>query len=144
MKKVRDIMTSGARCIAPDTTLTEAAKLMGELDVGALPVCHDDRLAGMVTDRDIAVRAVAQGRDPGKTTVRETMTEGIVFIYEDNDVEEAARLFEAKRIRRLPVLNREKRLVGIVSLGDLAVNAGAGLGGEALKEVSEPSHAHAG
>ena len=134
-------MTSGVRCVAPDTKLTAAAKLMGELDVGALPVCDNDRLAGMVTDRDIAVRAVAQGRDPNQTTVQDVMTGGIVFIYEDDDVEEAARLFETKRIRRLPVLNRDKRMVGIISLGDLAVNAGAGLGGEALKEVSEPSHA---
>lgn len=136
-------MTSGARCIAPESNLTEAARLMAELDVGALPVCSNDRLAGMVTDRDIAVRAVAQGRDPNKTKVQDAMSGGIVFIYEDDDVEEAARLFEAKRIRRLPVLNREKRLVGIISLGDLAVNAGAGLGGEALKEVSEPSHSQA-
>ena len=136
-------MTSGPRCVAPDTKLTEAAKLMAELDVGALPVCDNDQLAGMVTDRDIAVRAVAAGRDPNQTTVQDAMTGGIVFIYEDDDVEEAARLFETKRIRRLPVLNREKRMVGIISLGDLAVNASAGLGGEALKEVSTPSHAHA-
>jgi CBS domain-containing protein len=143
MKKVRDIMTSDPRCVAPDTKISEAAKIMGELDIGALPICKNDRLAGMVTDRDIAVRAVAQGRDPTKTTVEETMTEGIVFIYDDEDVEAAARLFETRRIRRLPVLNRDKRMVGIISLGDLAVNAGVGLGGEALKEVSEPSHAQA-
>ena len=135
-------MTAGARCVAPETKLTEAAKLMAELDVGALPVCSDDRLVGMVTDRDIAVRAVADGRDPNQATVQDAMTGGVVFIYEDEDVEEAARLFETKRIRRLPVLNREKRMVGIISLGDLAVNASASLGGEALKEVSEPSHAH--
>ena len=134
-------MTSDPRCVAPDTKLTEAAKIMGELDVGALPICKNDRLAGMVTDRDIAVRAIAQGRDPNKTTVQDAMTDGVVYIYEDDDVEAAARLFETKRIRRLPVLNREKRMVGIVSLGDLAVNAGATIGGEALKEVSEPSHA---
>src|SRR5687768_3608505 len=116
MKKVRDIMTAGAHCVAPNTKLTEAAKLMGELDVGALPVCDNDRLAGMVTDRDITVRAVAHGRDPNQTTVQDAMTGGIVFIYDDQDVEEAARLFEAKRIRRLPVLNREKRMIGIISL----------------------------
>jgi CBS domain-containing protein len=141
--KVREIMTSNARCVGPETTLTEAARQMSDQDVGALPVCDNDRLAGMITDRDIAVRAVARGADPKSTRVRDAMTDGIVFIYEDQDVEEAARLFEAKKIRRLPVLNREKRMVGIVSLGDLAVNAGMGLGGEALKEVSEPSHAHA-
>ncbi|MGH7944903.1 MAG: CBS domain-containing protein [Opitutaceae bacterium] len=136
-------MTTSPRCVAPDSNLAEAAKLMGELDVGALPVCDKDRIAGMLTDRDIAIRAVAHGRDPKKTTVQDAMTGGIVFIYDDQDVDEAARLIETKKIRRLPVLNRDKRLVGIISLGDLAVNAGAGLGGEALKEVSEPSHAHA-
>lgn len=141
MKKVRDIMTRSPRCVPPETTLTEVAKIMGELDVGSLPICDDDRLTGMITDRDIVLRAVAQGRDPRSTTVREVMSGSIAFITEDDDVEKATRLFEAKRIRRLPVLTREKRLVGIVSLGDLAVNAGAGLGGEALKEISEPSHA---
>lgn len=143
MKTVKEIMTPAVRCVSPDDSLTEAAKLMGELDVGALPICDHDRLAGMITDRDIAVRAVGQGRDPKTTKVRDAMTEGIVYIYEDQDTEEATRLFETKKIRRLPVLNRDKRLVGIVSLGDLAVNASAGLGGEALKQVSEPSHAHA-
>lgn len=143
MKHIKDIMTPGVRCVAPDTTLSEAARLMGELDVGSLPICDNDRLAGMITDRDIAVRAVASGRDPKTTKVKDAMSEGVVFIFEDQDVEEAARLFEAKKIRRMPVLNRDKRLVGIISLGDLAVNASAGLGGEALKEVSEPSHAHA-
>lgn len=116
---------------------------MSNLDVGALPICDDDRLAGMLTDRDIAVKGVARGCDPQKTQVREAMSEGIIFIYDDQEVGEAARLFETKQIRRLPVLNREKRMVGIVSLGDLAVNAGEALGGEALKEVSQPSHAHA-
>ncbi len=141
MKTVRDIMTSEAHCIEPDTPLVEVAKLMGDLDVGSFPVCDHDRLTGMITDRDITVRAVGRGADPQKATVREAMTQEIVYIFEDQDVEEAARLFEAKKIRRLPVLNREKRLVGIVSLGDLAVNAGTSLGGEVLKEVSEPSHA---
>ena len=143
MKTVRDIMTSEAHCIAPDASLTEVAKLMGDLDVGSFPVCENDRLTGMITDRDITVRAVARGADPEKTTVREAMTGGIVYIFEDQDVEEAARLFEAKKIRRLPVLSRAKRLVGIVSLGDLAVNASTSLGGEVLKEVSEPSHTQA-
>lgn len=142
MKKVKDIMTSGAICVAPDESLTEAARMMGELDVGALPICDNDRLAGMITDRDIAVRAIGQGRDPKTTKVRDAMSDGIVYVYEDQDVEEAARLFETKQIRRLPVLNRAKRMVGIVSLGDLAVNGGTSIGGEALKEVSEPTHSH--
>ena len=137
-------MTSGVRCVGPETSLSEAAKLMAELDVGGLPICDRDRLTGLITDRDIAVRGVALGRDPKTTLVKDAMSAGIVYIYEDQDIEEAARLFEAKKIRRLPVLNRAKRLVGIISLGDLAVNASANLGGEALKEVSEPSHAGAG
>ncbi len=140
MKTVRDIMTSDAHCVPSDTSLAEAAKLMGDLDVGSFPICENDRLIGMITDRDITVRAVASGADPQKTTVREAMTHEVVYIFEDQDVEEASRLFEAKKIRRLPVLNRAKRLVGIVSVGDLAVNASTSLGGEVLKEVSEPSH----
>lgn len=143
MKQIKKIMTTKVRCIPPETTLNEAARLMAELDVGALPICQNERLAGMVTDRDITVRGLARKKDPATTGVQEAMSEGIVFIFEDQDVEEAARLFETRKIRRLPVLNRDKRLVGIVSLGDLAVNAGSSLGGEALKEVSEPSHAHA-
>ena len=141
--KIRDIMTSNVRCITPETSLKEAAKLMSDLDVGALPICDHDRLAGMLTDRDIAVKGVARGCDPEKTQARDAMTGGIVFIYDDQEVGEAARLFETKQIRRLPVLNRKKRMVGIVSLGDLAVNASETLGGEALKGVSVPSHAHA-
>lgn len=140
--KIRDIMTSNVRCIGPDTSLKEAATIMGDLDVGALPICDHDRLAGMLTDRDITLKAVARGCDPQTTPARDAMTEGVVFIYDDQDVGEAARLFETKQIRRLPVLNHQKKMVGIVSLGDLAVNAGEGLGGEALKEVSQPSHAH--
>jgi CBS domain-containing protein len=142
MKMIKEIMTPMVKCVPPHEKLSEAARLMGEMDVGALPICDNDRLVGMLTDRDITVRAVAQGRDPNTTTVRDVMSAGIVYVYDDQDVEEAARLFEARKIRRLPVLNRNKRLVGIVSLGDVAVNAGSSLGGEALKEVSEPSHAH--
>lgn len=130
-------MTPQARCIPPDTTLADAATIMDKLNVGALPICDHDRLTGMLTDRDIVVRAVARGRDPQSTTARDAMTEGIVYVYEDEDAGEAARVFESKQIRRLPVLNREKRMVGIVSLGDLAVGGGVTLGGEALKEISE-------
>src|ERR1041384_2509567 len=110
MKKIREIMTADPRCIGPEETLVTAAKLMNELDVGALPICDHDRLVGMLTDRDIVVRCVAEGCDPNQTKIRDAMTAGIVYIYEDQDVEEATRLFEVKRIRRLPVLNREKRL----------------------------------
>jgi CBS domain-containing protein len=135
--KVHEIMTARARCISPDNSLVEAAGLMRELDVGALPVCDEDRLAGMVTDRDLVVRGMAEGRDPYTATVRDVMSEGVLYIKSDQDVEEAARMMQEKQVRRLPVINREKRLVGILSLGDLAVNSNPAFSGQALKEVSE-------
>lgn len=133
-------MTRHARCIDPESPLVAAAKQMRELNVGALPICENDRLVGMVTDRDLALRGVGEALDPRSTPIRAVMTPGIIYIFEDQDVEEAARLMEVKQIRRLPVLNREKRLVGIVSLGDLAVEAGMTLSGEALQEISQPVH----
>jgi CBS domain-containing protein len=137
--KIKDIMTSQPQCVAPNDTLMQAAQILREIDVGVVPVSDGGKIVGMLTDRDIVVRAVSEGRDPKQTTVRETMSQGVTTVWEDQDVEEAARLFEDKQIRRLPVLNREKRLVGILSLGDLAVDGKTGLGGRALKEISEPS-----
>lgn len=131
-------MTAHARCVGPDNTLVEAAGLMRELDVGALPVCEEDRIAGIVTDRDIAVRAVADGRDPNSTAVSEIMTPGVVYIFADQAVEEAARMMEEHEIRRLPVVNRQKRLVGILSLGDVAVSSNPAFSGLTLREVSQP------
>jgi len=138
---LRDIMTRDVECVRPDDTLEKAAKKMRDLDVGPLPVCgENDRLAGMVTDRDIAIRAVAEGKDPGTTRVREVMTEDIVFGFEDQDIEEAARTMREHQIRRLVVLNRNKRMVGIVSLGDLATETGDRERlGAVLQDVSEPS-----
>jgi CBS domain-containing protein len=139
--KLKDIMTSKPECIRPDTTLQEAARKMRDLDVGPLPVCgDDDRLAGMITDRDITVRAVAEGKDPTTTRVREVMTQEIIYGFEDQDVEEAARIMKERQVRRLVVLNRDKRLVGIVSLGDLATETGdREKSGEVLQDVSEPA-----
>jgi CBS domain-containing protein len=136
---VSEVMTKGAECVAPSTTLQEAARKMKNLDVGPLPVCENDHLVGMVTDRDITVRAVAEGCDPKTTRVKEVMTPDIVYCFEDQDVGEAARRMEESQVRRLVVLNRDKRLVGIVSLGDLAVETGdKHLAGKTLERVSEP------
>src|SRR6266511_172695 len=122
---VHDVMTGGVECAAPEDSLAQAATRMKDLDVGALPVCGaNDKLVGMVTDRDITVRATAGACDPCGTSVRDVMTPYIVYCFEDDDVHEAARMMEEKQIRRLAVLNRDKRLVGIVSLGDLAIKAG--------------------
>jgi CBS domain-containing protein len=105
--------------VRPDQTLRDAAHMMAELDIGALPVQENDRLVGMITDRDIAVRAVAEGRG-ADTPIREAMTEEIKYCYEDQDIEEVTRNMGDLRLRRLPVMNRDKRLVGILALGDLA------------------------
>ena len=138
---VRDVMTHGAECVRPANSLVEAAQKMKNLDVGPLPVCGDnDRLVGMVTDRDITVRAVAEACDPRTTTVKDVMTPDVVYCFEDQDVKEAARLMKEHQVRRLVVLNRDKRLAGIVSLGDLAVETGdEKLAGKTLEEVSLPT-----
>lgn len=138
--KVKDIMTPNAECISPDASLEDAARRMRELDVGPLPVCGQDRLVGMITDRDIAVRAVAEGRDPKTTHVSDVMTEKVVYCFEDQGLEEAAQIMREKQIRRLIVLNRDKRMVGIVTLGDLATESGDRQHvGEVLQDVSEPA-----
>jgi CBS domain-containing protein len=138
---VKEIMTSDVECITPNTTLREAAQRMKELDVGPLPICgDDDRLAGMITDRDITVRAVAAGLDPSTAQVRDVMTPNIIYCFEDQDISDAAHMMEQNQIRRLLVLNRDKRLVGILSLGDLAVDTGdEQLAGHTLEAVSEPA-----
>lgn len=136
--KLSEIMTTGARCIGPDVNLTVAAAMMRDLNVGALPVCENDRVTGVITDRDITIRAVAESRPPEITPVRMVMSADIVYAFEDQDVEDIARIMELKQIRRIPVLNRDKRLVGIVSLADIAIDAGIQLSGEALKEISQP------
>jgi len=139
--RVMEAMTKGVACVRPGETLREAAGKMRDLDVGPLPVCGDnDRLVGMLTDRDITVRAVAEGWDPNSTHVSDAMSEGIAYCYEDQDIEDAAQMMREKQIRRLVVLNRDKRLVGILSLGDLAVGTKDELlAGKTLEEVSEPA-----
>ena len=139
--RIADVMTHGAECARPADSIAHAAERMRELDVGALPVCGDnDKLVGIVTDRDITIRATAECCDPDGTQVSDVMTQGIVFCFEDQDISEAAKLMEEKQVRRLIVLNRDKRMVGILSLGDLAVrNHDDRLSGEALERISEPA-----
>jgi len=136
--QLREVMTSEVEVVRPEASITEAAQKMKDLDVGALPVCDGERLVGMVTDRDIVVNAVAEGCD-ASTKVADAMTPDVAYAFDDQDTEEAMRIMERHQIRRLPVLNREKRLVGIVSLGDLATKDDEARSGETLREVSEPS-----
>lgn len=120
--QIKDIMTSDVECISPNASIAEAAQRMKSLDVGSIPVCGEqDRLVGMVTDRDIAIRCVADGNDPNFTTVQDVMTPEILFCRDDQEASEAAEMMEGQKVRRLVVINRDKRLAGIVSIGDLAV-----------------------
>ena len=139
--RLGEVMTRDVEVIGLNAPLKEAAAKMKTLDVGLIPVCEGDELKGTLTDRDITVRATAKGRNPSKTKVSDIMSkEEIAYCFEDQEIEEAMSLMEARQIRRLPILNREKRLVGIVSLGDLAVHTGQNeLLGETLKEVSRPA-----
>jgi CBS domain-containing protein len=138
--RLGEVMTRDVETVSPDASLKEAAVQMKSLDVGLMPVCDGDELKGTLTDRDITVRATAEGLDASQTRVSEIMSTDVVYCFEDQEIEEAMSLMEARQIRRLPVLTREKRLVGIVSLGDLAVHAGQNeLLGDTLKEVSRPA-----
>jgi CBS domain-containing protein len=141
--QIRDVMTQGAEIINADASAKEAAAKMRELDVGSLPVCNGEKLEGLLTDRDIAVRLVAPGLDPSKTKVREIMTPDATYCFDDQTIEEAAAVMEAHQIRRLPIMNREKHLIGMLSLGDLAVRTQGTedqeLADEALRDISEPS-----
>src|SRR4029434_2906969 len=128
--------TPGVEVIAPEASIYEAATTMSHRDIGPLPVCDGERLVGMLTDPDISVRAVAVGRDPLTTQVRDVLTPDVVYGFEDQAVEDAARLMEQYQIRRLPVLNRSQQLVGMVALGDLAVHAGTRpVAAEVLEQV---------
>jgi CBS domain-containing protein len=137
---VSDIMSRNVKIAAPDDSLEKAAKLMAKLDIGGLPVGENDRLVGMITDRDIAIRGVASGKSPKEMKVSAVMTPDIKFVYEDESVEDASRNMSKLQVRRLPVLSREKRLVGIVSLGDLAIKQDGKQAEHALKDISQPIH----
>jgi len=137
--QIRNIMTADVEVVRPDTPLAEAARRMRDLDIGLMPVSDNNQLLGILTDRDIAIRAVAQARDPRTTPVRDVMTTDMVFCYDDQDVSEAARVMREKQIRRLLIRDHTMHLVGVVSLGDLAVKGGEQkVGGAVLEEVSQP------
>jgi len=138
---VRKAMTSDVYLVSPDQSIREAAQFMADNDIGALPVGADDRLVGMITDRDIAIRAVAAGQPPS-TKIRDVMSKEVLYCFEDEDLDQVARNMSNVKVRRLPVLNRDKRLVGIVSLGDLARNEDSDTTGSTVATISEPGGAH--
>jgi len=139
--KVSEAMTRDVCVASPDETIRQAAKTMASLDAGVLPVGENDHLIGMISDRDIAIRGIAQGKGP-KAKVRDVMTEDVKYCFDDQDVEEVTRNMADIQVRRLPVLNRDKRLVGILSLGDIAISPDSKDAGEALRGISRPGGEH--
>ena len=139
--KVSEVMTRDVRVANPDQSIAEAAKLMAEIDAGALPVGESDRLVGVITDRDIVVRAVAERKSPD-TPVREVMSKEVLYCFEDDDVEDVVKNMGDVQVRRLPVVNRDKRLVGIVSIGDLARSVKRGTTGQAMADISKRGGTH--
>jgi CBS domain-containing protein len=135
--KVKDAMHKGCEWVGPDMTLAEVAKKMRDLDVGAIPIGKSDKLVGMVTDRDIACRGVAEGKDCSKLKAGDVMTKGIIYCSESEELDDALRIMEQKKIRRLPVLNDKKRMVGMLSLGDISRAASHELTGEVMSAVAE-------
>lgn len=139
--RIRDIMSTHVQQIRSDASVSEAADMMRNFDVGILPVLEGNRVVGIVTDRDIVIRTVAAGLDPDETNVKDVMTSDVLCCSFDDDIETAARLMEDNQIRRLIVLNDQELVVGIVSLGDLAVKShDEHLSYEVLERVCEPSH----
>ena len=139
--RVSEAMTRDVRVANPGQTIRDVAKIMDEIDAGAMPVGENDRLVGMITDRDIAIRAVAAGKGPD-TPVRDVMSKDVKYCYEDEDLEHVAENMGDIKVRRLPVVNRDKRLVGIVSLGDIAQNEDTETTGETTAKVSQPGGRH--
>ena len=138
--KIRDIMTRDVQTVAPADTIRRAAQMMDALNVGVLPVCDGAKLVGMVTDRDITVRATSAGLAPDACTVAEVMTDGPRYCYEDDSVSEVTRLMAGQQIRRVPVVDHNDALIGIVSLGDLALDAkDTGAVNDALERISTPA-----
>ena len=135
--KVKDAMHAGVTWTEPDTKISELARLMREQGIGSIPVGENDRLIGMVTDRDIAIKGFADGRDPTTLTARDVMHAPILYCRSEEDVDDAARLMEQHQVRRLPVIDENKRMVGMLSLGDIASASSAALTGEVTQSVAE-------
>lgn len=136
--QIKDIMTRNVEVVAPETSIQEAARKMRSFDVGILPVCENDQCIGVITDRDIAIRAVAEGFDPASTYVNEVMTHTVVYCSEFDDVKTAAKMMEDKQIRRILILDDDKRVLGICSLSDLSLDTNdLQLTGEIIHEVSK-------
>ena len=139
--KVSEAMTRDVRVANPNETIRDAARMMAEINAGSLPVGENDRLVGVITDRDIAVRAVAEGKAP-TTKVRDVMSPEVLYCYDDQDLDDVAKNMGDVKVRRMPVVNRDKRLVGILSLGDLATHEDLETAGDTVAQASQPGGPH--
>ena len=140
--KVSEVMSHKVEIASPEDSIQRAAQMMARIDAGVLPVAQGDRLVGMITDRDIAIRGVGAGRDPTDTPVNEVMTREVKYCFEDDDVGKVAESMAELQVRRLPVLSREKRLTGIISLGDIARDHEPAQAGSALHHISRKGGQH--
>lgn len=139
MMKIKEVMSTRVATVHADATLRDAAREMRNMDIGVLPVKENDRLVGMITDRDITVRAVAEGKNPDQISVRDAMTSELVSCYEDQNLSEVSRIMQERKVRRIVVLDRQQQLVGIASMGDLTIQSeNEQMGGEMLQSVSRP------
>ena len=138
LQRVKDVMTMPVETVRPDDTLQTAARRMSDRDVGPLPVVEDNVIVGILTDRDITIRAVAAGCDPTRTTVRQAMSRDLVCCQADEDLESAVQRMEEAEVRRLPVIDRDSNLVGMVALADVARNADEKTTAQAVRGVSQP------
>ncbi len=141
--QVKDAMTPHAEWISPEMSLKDVAQILRDKAIGCLPVGENDRLIGIITDRDITYRGVAVGADPNKTTARDVMSKGITWCFDDQAIDDAARLMEQKEIHHLPVLSRQKRMVGLLSMGDIALRSNQKLYREICKLAARDASRHA-
>jgi CBS domain-containing protein len=141
--QVKNAMTPHAEWISPDVPLTEVATIMRDKGIGCLPVGENDRVIGIITDRDIVCRAVAGGSDPKHCKARDVMSKGITWCFEDQELDDAAHLMEQKQVHHLPVMNREKRMVGILTLGDLALRGSQSVYGDVRTLAARDAARHA-
>ena len=138
--KIREVMTSDVFTARPDASIFDLAELMRDEDIGAVPIVEEDKLVGMVTDRDIVIRGLADSQDPASATARTVMTNTMLYCFDDQTVEEVLDNMGEQQVRRLPVVDRDKRLVGVVSIGDLCAAAPPERAGESLSQISQPTH----
>ena len=141
--QAKELMTGKVQCVAPDTKIPDAAKQMKALDVGFLPVCENDRLVGALTDRDIVLRVIADGKDLKKCKARDVKTDDVFWCYEDQTADEVADYMAEKEVRRVLILNRDKRLVGVISIGDLAKRGEEKITGETIRDIATAPPAQA-